>query len=113
NRVPGAMLALSPLAPPRLRHSRPTRRSSDLARQRQAHPLPPAIDEARRALARLGLVEHREGDDAQHERREDRTEPHQRHGLTAEDRKSTRLNSSHVKTSYADFCLKKKRATKS
>src|SRR5690606_41482237 len=24
------------------------------------------------------------------------------------DRKSTRLNSSHVKTSYADFCLKKK-----
>src|SRR5690606_42059221 len=26
-----------------------------------------------------------------------------------EDRKSTRLNSSHVKTSYAVFCLKKKR----
>src|SRR5690606_40900410 len=25
-----------------------------------------------------------------------------------EDRKSTRLNSSHVKNSYADFCLKKK-----
>src|SRR5690606_23905402 len=28
--------------------------------------------------------------------------------LTARDRKSTRLNSSHVKTSYAAFCLKKK-----
>src|SRR5207302_7141653 len=28
------------------------------------------------------------------------------------DRKSTRLNSSHVKISYAVFCLKKKRATK-
>src|SRR5690606_39800917 len=28
----------------------------------------------------------------------------------AEDRKSTRLNSSHVKISYAVFCLKKKRA---
>src|SRR5690606_40310717 len=27
------------------------------------------------------------------------------------DRKSTRLNSSHVKTSYAVFCLKKKRHT--
>src|SRR5690606_39806607 len=27
------------------------------------------------------------------------------------DRKSTRLNSSHVKTSYAVFCLKKKRGT--
>src|SRR5690606_39478076 len=29
-----------------------------------------------------------------------------------EDRKSTRLNSSHVKTSYAVFCLKKKKAMK-
>src|SRR5690606_40698628 len=28
------------------------------------------------------------------------------------DRKSTRLNSSHVKSSYAVFCLKKKRNTK-
>src|SRR5690606_34500495 len=38
---------------------------------------------------------------------------HQRAGLlhqrpVAEDRKSTRLNSSHVKTSYAVFCLTKK-----
>src|SRR5690606_6210393 len=30
-------------------------------------------------------------------------------GLTEQDRKSTRLNSSHVKISYAVFCLKKKR----
>src|SRR5690606_15062140 len=30
----------------------------------------------------------------------------------AQDRKSTRLNSSHVKISYADFCLKKKRKKK-
>src|SRR5690606_40007716 len=30
----------------------------------------------------------------------------------AEDRKSTRLNSSHVKISYAVFCLKKKIKTK-
>src|SRR5690606_41462188 len=29
-------------------------------------------------------------------------------GLGVEDRKSTRLNSSHVKISYAVFCLKKK-----
>src|SRR5690606_40373865 len=29
--------------------------------------------------------------------------------LGSQDRKSTRLNSSHVKTSYAVFCLKKKR----
>src|SRR5437868_9102628 len=33
----------------------------------------------------------------------------QRHGTrTLEDRKSTRLNSSHVSISYAVFCLKKK-----
>src|SRR5690606_40359030 len=30
----------------------------------------------------------------------------------SEDRKSTRLNSSHVKISYAVFCLKKKKKTK-
>src|SRR6266498_5156429 len=30
----------------------------------------------------------------------------------AEDRKSTRLNSSHVRISYAVFCLKKKKITK-
>src|SRR5438874_9985411 len=29
-----------------------------------------------------------------------------------EDRKSTRLNSSHVETSYAVFCLKKKKSTR-
>src|SRR6266511_2520225 len=32
---------------------------------------------------------------------------------TRGDRKSTRLNSSHVKISYAVFCLKKKKKTKS
>src|SRR5438874_10097590 len=30
---------------------------------------------------------------------------------TARDRKSTRLNSSHVESSYAVFCLKKKKTT--
>src|SRR3712207_6851171 len=30
------------------------------------------------------------------------------HGVYAEDRKSTRLNSSHANISYAVFCLKKK-----
>src|SRR5207302_4684613 len=32
-------------------------------------------------------------------------------GQPAKDRKSTRLNSSHVKISYAVFCLKKKKKT--
>src|SRR5690554_7534712 len=31
--------------------------------------------------------------------------------IRAEDRKSTRLNSSHVRISYAVFCLKKKKTT--
>src|SRR5690606_41410337 len=35
-----------------------------------------------------------------------------RRGAPAEDRKSTRLNSSYVKISYAVFCLKKKKAVK-
>src|SRR5690606_40600730 len=34
-----------------------------------------------------------------------------REALDPKDRKSTRLNSSHVKISYAVFCLKKKKAT--
>src|SRR5690348_17862554 len=34
---------------------------------------------------------------------------HQMLGLTMEDRKSTRLNSSHPSISYAVFCLKKKK----
>src|SRR6266700_5305503 len=33
-------------------------------------------------------------------------------GAVAEDRKSTRLNSSHVKSSYAVFCLQKKKKTR-
>src|SRR5690348_18211380 len=41
-------------------------------------------------------------------------DPHQgsrRHSRDAEDRKSTRLNSSHPSISYAVFCLKKKKKT--
>src|SRR5690606_41609406 len=36
-------------------------------------------------------------------------DPDHHHVPVAEDRKSTRLNSSHVKISYAVFCLKKKK----
>src|SRR5436309_4646302 len=37
---------------------------------------------------------------------------HRRRNLAIPDRKSTRLNSSHVKISYAVFCLKKKKPTR-
>src|SRR5207302_8112674 len=61
--------------------------------------------------ATLGLLdgEHRrvEGRDAEEERR-----PVARDLLEHRDRKSTRLNSSHVKISYAVFCLKKKKKKK-
>src|SRR5690349_23047235 len=36
----------------------------------------------------------------------------ERHAAAREDRKSTRLNSSHVEISYAVFCLKKKKKNK-
>src|SRR3989442_11805627 len=44
-----------------------------------------------------------------------RRRPERRHrdaGRTLGDRKSTRLNSSHVRISYAVFCLKKKKTKK-
>src|SRR5437660_4626125 len=69
-------------------HSFPTRRSSDLARH---------VLRASRA-PRLGIA------------RRDPV-PRARRGPGAQDRKSTRLNSSHVAISYAVFCLKKKNAT--
>src|SRR5690606_41861719 len=82
-------------------HSFPTRRSSDLRRRtrnraRSAHgrrrtghracPSPPPGTATRTAACRSPS---RRGD--------------------SQDRKSTRLNSSHVKISYAVFCLKKKK----
>src|SRR5438045_7883234 len=66
-----------------LLHSFPTRRSSDLLHQLAGH-----VDRADRlALSALPF-------DARH---------------ALEDRKSTRLNSSHLGISYAVFCLKKKK----
>src|SRR5690349_23651341 len=88
----------------------PTRRSSDLDRRRQ--PVLHVVVDRERLVCRL---------EAQH--RQDRSEnlllleTHSR-AHTAEnrrlveesvDRKSTRLNSSHVEISYAVFCLKKKK----
>src|SRR5690606_41860982 len=60
------------------------------------------------AAHRVGGFRHRY---AHPEQAEEPNEPVQSgfHGcLPARDRKSTRLNSSHVKISYAVFCLKKK-----
>src|SRR5437899_8824290 len=71
----------------------PTRRSSDLTRERLHVALVGAV---------VG-VQHDGGDHA------GRGGRHERLGeLDGRDRKSTRLNSSHLGISYAVFCLKKK-----
>src|SRR5699024_12780532 len=90
----------------------PTRRSSDL-RDDAAEMQPSALDQQRHGRDRIELgggreieagritpraaneiIEQEIGDIDQHQ--------------AGEDRKSTRLNSSHVSISYAVFCLKKK-----
>src|SRR2546427_8547783 len=89
--------------------------------QNRVHPEPPCglevvlaiVDECGRR--RLGLRHHqgtlvdlpRRLEDAHPARREERVEDVPQ----AEDRKSTRLNSSHSQISYAVFCLKKKKST--
>src|SRR3712207_6898589 len=56
------------------------------------------------AADQLGQPEHQQRLEQQQQRaRRDRRPEHE-----AEDRKSTRLNSSHANISYAVFCLKKK-----
>src|SRR5204862_6237136 len=93
-------------------HSFPTRRSSDLPGQEPSGGVGDGAGECERQRD-AGLVEERQ-------RRVDRRLGVQRveHGLDQEqvetvfdtlDRKSTRLNSSHVEISYAVFCLKKKK----
>src|SRR5438128_9037657 len=85
----------SPSAP-RALHFFPTRRSSDLGF---------AAEGARVVIADV--------DDAQ-ARKVEHEAPSgtivARHTDVTEDRKSTRLNSSHGSTSYAVFCLKKKKS---
>src|SRR5699024_12748906 len=86
--------------------SSPTRRSSDLL-------VDPHLPQPVRPL-RAGALERRAGI-AHWRHLEPRGEPgHHPGGLLpggqeTSDRKSTRLNSSHVSISYAVFCLKKKR----
>src|SRR5438445_9874627 len=75
-------------ADPLYLHSFPTRRSSDLGQK----PLGLFGGRARRR----GGVEARAAERERHDRAD-------------QDRKSTRLNSSHANISYAVFCLKKKK----
>src|SRR5690606_39558433 len=58
---------------------------------------PAYVDETIRVLTRMAKIGNKSAKMAQEVR------------LVEKDRKSTRLNSSHVKISYAVFCLKKKK----
>src|SRR3712207_7600190 len=69
-------------------------RAADVARR-----APDRLDQRRLAAEEALLV----GVQDRHERHLGQVEP-----LAQEDRKSTRLNSSHANISYAVFCLKKK-----
>src|SRR5690606_41909399 len=102
----------SPAAPRDL-PSFPTRRSSDLGvlelggrvRVERAQAGEQLGDLARRQLAPARGARLRHGA----HRRRSRAFANARASASATDRKSTRLNSSHVKISYAVFCLKKTR----
>src|SRR5690348_17731655 len=82
--------------------------SSDL----HAH-LDSANAERRTVVGRAGVERwhmHGDGDDSP-QRARARHGAVALHGVQLEDRKSTRLNSSHPSISYAVFCLKKKKTT--
>src|SRR5699024_12442616 len=86
------------------RHSFPTRRSSDLPVDKRSYG---------RGDGRHGRLDPRPGETGRHGER-DRASGTRSMGVLRQrhrqdiDRKSTRLNSSHVSISYAVFCLKKK-----
>src|SRR5690606_41666724 len=105
--LPFFLLSSRNLRPP---HSFPTRRSSDLstgglrkiiARNHQFLGVNRAIEAVKERKSRqgkLGVFWHTQG----------AGKSYSMVMFTRKDRKSTRLNSSHVKISYAVFCLKKK-----
>src|SRR5690606_41744801 len=101
-----AVLSTYAFRPHRARPSSPTRRSSDLgvadapAHLRLAALVDPGHDH-------LGVVVEHDDRGVRPAAAVLRRPRHLR--IAPRDRKSTRLNSSHVKISYAVFCLKKKK----
>src|SRR5690554_7293234 len=90
----------------------PSRRSSDLpeqgaesAKQRRAEGLHGRAEDGAGVRAVLGRC--RRGEQGGQAAPRHTAEAHR--GCAQGDRKSTRLNSSHVRISYAVFCLKKKK----
>src|SRR5206468_8345167 len=93
-------------------HSFPTRRSSDLLRFVKPQEKRPAEFDIAASLAEtLDLLRNSPELGAAHTIEDDIAPPSNIIVGDAEDRKSTRLNSSHDQISYAVFCLKKKNNT--
>src|SRR5207253_5947943 len=107
-----AFLLPDPRAPRDL-HSFPTRRSSDLIAERLPHvgAVEAQLGQAHHAIdVQPGIVSADGVQGAANllPRNGRRTAEFQKEPADSLDRKSTRLNSSHVAISYAVFCLKKK-----
>src|SRR3712207_7296357 len=67
---------------------------------------------SQRHLQHVGAAAHRQRlhrPAPRRQARDDARQPGARDGVAEQDRKSTRLNSSHANISYAVFCLKKKK----
>src|SRR5699024_12594600 len=92
-------------------HSFPTRRSSDLESLHStagyAKFKNPTVQKEYKKLGFNGMIVEEISEDGLD--KADLSEEKLKKAALPEDRKSTRLNSSHVSISYAVFCLKKKR----
>src|SRR5690606_42108035 len=105
-------LFLSSRAALRVLHSFPTRRSSDLIAERQDRQIGALTVRPRPSHRDTGCWIRREPTAVVVVVQVPRVIQRDRLEEDAQDRKSTRLNSSHVKISYAVFCLKKKKKQK-
>src|SRR5207248_10839202 len=91
-------------------HSFPTRRSSDLGRQRKESAAPVCYTHFRKTESKLIAAFQNSGRNLVGAAKW--MSPSRNWFRDGEDRKSTRLNSSHRTISYAVFCLKKKNKKK-
>src|SRR5688500_19503129 len=89
-------------------HSFPTRRSSDLPLYKKYLETLPSETQTQAAQTGMKMCTD---EAAERDMERDKAAPEPTEPAPTPDRKSTRLNSSHLVISYAVFCLKKKKNT--